>query len=266
MDPDNLAWLVQECTVALRAVGGLMTHEQPQIAELPSPAEIGREASAGESIWWSQSFSILPGPAIWIGSTSESWRALGRLVLSVQGIDQATSEDIQSACRDLVAQSTSALAQSLAGRFNAAVNCVELAEARPPDGVSTAAVTLTFPQPDTRIDLTLAFEPALLHRLSNSPRDGVTAGVSEPDALPQPIANLRLRVHVALGRTTLPLREIFKLTVGSVVELGRSIDDPVDIMINDTVIARGHVITCHGNYGIRVFSKLLAGGMGRSQR
>jgi len=45
---------------------------------------------------------------------------------------------------------------------------------------------------------------------------------------------------------------VLKLTAGSVVELDRAIDDPVALIVNDTVVALGEVVVIEGNYGLRI--------------
>jgi len=77
-----------------------------------------------------------------------------------------------------------------------------------------------------------------------------------PAATPMQAAPLlmgvKLPVRVLLGRTQLPLRDIAQLGNGAVVELDCSPDDPVEIVVNDRVIAHGEVVVVAGNYGVRI--------------
>lgn len=66
------------------------------------------------------------------------------------------------------------------------------------------------------------------------------------------ILGIDLPVVVRFGRTELPIRTLSKLGPGSVIELGRSPDDPVDVLVGDRVVARGEVVIVGGNYGIRI--------------
>ncbi len=66
------------------------------------------------------------------------------------------------------------------------------------------------------------------------------------------LLEVELEVSVSFGHTEMPLQEILKLASGSIVELNRSVTDPVDVMVNNRVIARGDVVVVDGNYGIRV--------------
>ena len=76
--------------------------------------------------------------------------------------------------------------------------------------------------------------------------------------VPQPQANLELVMDVSLnvtlrfGRRQLPLREIIDLTSGSVVELDRQVDEPVELVLDGRVVARGEAVVIDGNYGMRV--------------
>jgi flagellar motor switch protein FliN/FliY len=59
-------------------------------------------------------------------------------------------------------------------------------------------------------------------------------------------------VSVSFGRAQLPLKDVLKLTTGSIVELNRTVEDPVELIINNCVIARGEVVMVEGNYGVRI--------------
>jgi len=80
-----------------------------------------------------------------------------------------------------------------------------------------------------------------------------------PDRLPAraPMAlellfDVELPVSVSFGHAHLPLKDVLKLNTGSIVELDRGIAEPVDIVINNCVIARGEVVVMDGNYGVRI--------------
>ena len=73
-----------------------------------------------------------------------------------------------------------------------------------------------------------------------------------PESRIEVILDIDLPVVVRFGHTELPLRTLTRLGPGSVIELGRSPDDPVELMVSDRVIARGEVVVVGGNYGIRI--------------
>lgn len=82
------------------------------------------------------------------------------------------------------------------------------------------------------------------------------AAPARPSAGASPAAGVlmgvKLPIRVLLGRTKLPLREVVQLGSGAVVELDCAPDDPVEIVVNDRVIAHGEVVVVSGNYGVRI--------------
>jgi flagellar motor switch protein FliN/FliY len=82
------------------------------------------------------------------------------------------------------------------------------------------------------------------------------AGSTRPSPGPSQAAPLlmgvKLPIRVLLGRTQLSLRDIAQLGSGAVVELDCSPDDPVEIIVNDRIIAHGEVVVVSGNYGVRI--------------
>jgi flagellar motor switch protein FliN/FliY len=66
------------------------------------------------------------------------------------------------------------------------------------------------------------------------------------------LMGVRLPIRVLMGRTELPLRDIVRLGGGSVVELDCAPDSPVDIIVNDRLIAQGEIVVVGGNYGVRI--------------
>ena len=73
------------------------------------------------------------------------------------------------------------------------------------------------------------------------------------------LMDVQLPVSIRFGETEMILEEIVKLGVGSVIELNSGIDQPVELVINDRVLARGEVVTVDGFYGIRITEITSAG-------
>jgi flagellar motor switch protein FliN len=78
---------------------------------------------------------------------------------------------------------------------------------------------------------------------------------TESALLPQSVAALSLRFHITLGRTTLPLKDLFKVTAGSTVELGKLLTEPAEAVVNGKVLARGQLMVLDGNYALKVLEK-----------
>lgn len=66
------------------------------------------------------------------------------------------------------------------------------------------------------------------------------------------ILDFPLKVSVRLGEVKKNLQEIRRLTPGKVVELNSSIKDPVDILIDGKLIARGEVVVIDENFGVKI--------------
>ncbi len=66
------------------------------------------------------------------------------------------------------------------------------------------------------------------------------------------ILDVELEVAVSFGEAQMPLRDVLKLGVGSVIELEKAVNDPVSILVNEKPIARGEVVLVDGNYGVKV--------------
>jgi|SRR5579871_4385361 len=66
------------------------------------------------------------------------------------------------------------------------------------------------------------------------------------------LLDVELPVSVSFGKAQMPLQQVLKWTPGSIVELECGVNEPVDVVVNNCVIARGEVVVVDGNYGVRV--------------
>ncbi len=66
------------------------------------------------------------------------------------------------------------------------------------------------------------------------------------------ILDVPLKVSVVLGRCKKPIGEVLKLVPGTIVELDSLADEPVDILVNGTLIAQGEVVVVNENFGVQV--------------
>lgn len=82
--------------------------------------------------------------------------------------------------------------------------------------------------------------------------DGGTAVAASRESRIEVILDIDLPVTVRFGQTELTLRALTRLGPGSVIDLGRSPDEPVEVMVSNHVVARGEVVIVGGNYGIRI--------------
>jgi flagellar motor switch protein FliN/FliY len=66
------------------------------------------------------------------------------------------------------------------------------------------------------------------------------------------VMDMELPVLVRFGSTKMLLRDLVKLAPGSVIEFGRRPENPVEILVNGRVVARGSAVVVQGNYGVRI--------------
>lgn len=76
--------------------------------------------------------------------------------------------------------------------------------------------------------------------------------VSERDRKLEILMDVELDVTLRFGERQMALRDILDLSAGSVVELNQDVQDPVELLVGNKVIARGEVVVLDGNYGLRV--------------
>ena len=66
------------------------------------------------------------------------------------------------------------------------------------------------------------------------------------------LQNIPVTISVEGGRTSLKIRDLMRLTQGSVVELDRIAGEPLDLLVNDTLVAQGEVVLVNERYGVRL--------------
>jgi flagellar motor switch protein FliN/FliY len=66
------------------------------------------------------------------------------------------------------------------------------------------------------------------------------------------LMHVEMPVTIILGCTTMRLKDLLKLTDGSVVELDQMLDQEVEVRVNNCVIAYGEVVAVDGNYAVRI--------------
>lgn len=66
------------------------------------------------------------------------------------------------------------------------------------------------------------------------------------------LLDVRLPITVELGRTEIEVKEILGFGPGSIVELDKLANEPVDLLVNGVLVARGEVVVIEDNFGIRL--------------
>jgi flagellar motor switch protein FliN/FliY len=101
---------------------------------------------------------------------------------------------------------------------------------------------LSVPKQETR--------PITAHPVQFAPLQSqkVTASATNLDVL----LGVTLQVTVELGRTKMNIQEILQLGPGSVIELDKLAGEPVDVLVNNRLIARGEVVVIDDRFGVRI--------------
>jgi flagellar motor switch protein FliN/FliY len=210
-------------------------------------------------LWWEQPLSLSPEARIWIGAGSQSWEEIGSRVLRSAGVDDAPPEDIRGTYLEIVNQSLAGVASAVSTRVRKEIACLEGHAAAPPSSMGNEAYSFEFTLGEQGFTLRAVFTLALANLAespaqmaaklaTDRPRPTATAPAGSIDLL----LDVELPVCVSFGRAQLMLRDVIKLTTGSIVELNRALAEPVEVIVNNCVIARGEVVVVEGNYGIRI--------------
>jgi flagellar motor switch protein FliN/FliY len=107
----------------------------------------------------------------------------------------------------------------------------------------------------TEMQVLLFFGGQLLEALSAAYGNGEADGAEELVVSPRNlklVMDVELNVSLRFGQRQLPLRDVLDLGSGSIVELDRMVDDPVELYLDGKLIARGEAVVVDGNYGLRV--------------
>jgi flagellar motor switch protein FliN/FliY len=69
---------------------------------------------------------------------------------------------------------------------------------------------------------------------------------------PDVLQNISVSLSIEVGRAQIKIKDLMRLTQGSVVELDRIAGEPLDLLVNNTVVAQGEVVLVNDRYGIRL--------------
>jgi len=166
---------------------------------------------------------------------------------------EAVTDQSREMVTSILVSAISGLAESLSQRYGATTCKID-----PVAGLAFGGmlvVSLTVSNDVTGSPLLLYFDGELLESLAHV-SDARHSGDSEEPAV-HPInlklvMDVELNVSLRFGQRQLPLREVLELGSGSVIELDRMVDEPVELLLDGKLIARGEAVIVDGNYGLRV--------------
>mgnify|MGYP000046811471 FL=1 len=85
-----------------------------------------------------------------------------------------------------------------------------------------------------------------------SDENSENAMVEKETINPDVLENIPVTLSIEVGRAVIKIRDLMRLTQGSVVELDRIAGEPLDLLVNNIVVAQGEVVLVNDRYGIRL--------------
>lgn len=231
-----------------------MTGERPDFEAAPGalPPDAGL-------LWWKQFLDSSPGSAVWIGVSPEACSALGQSILSGAGIDSSDADEQKNSFFEVVRQSLAGFAGVAGAQIGRDVACGDGSEEEPPSAaIAVCEIRLNRPA-GALSPLYFVANRELMECLSPAAaadQNEALVPATELSTRAYSTLNLlmdvELPVSVSFGRTRIRMQEILNLMSGSVIELDRAIAEPVSVLVNNCVVARGEVVVVDGNYGVRI--------------
>ncbi len=218
------------------------------------------EAETAENyLGWTADYSGGEKVQLRIFASPENWRLIGKTVLEAAGLDTFDDPSLESTYLETIAQAASSWSNDLSGLAGAKW---EVSTTRPTGEAESNATTWAYhlPMSEGEAQVIIQISEELLSELLMQPptpepilqnaavEQEISANPTQFDLL----LDVELPVSVSFGRALVALKEILKLSSGSIVELNRAVTEPVEVIVNNCVIARGEVVVVEGNYGVRI--------------
>ena len=168
------------------------------------------------------------------------------------GISSDVAEALPGELPELIEAVFESMARALGTVAGSVVTCGTLTEetaAQDPEtiayelhreSISLGRVILAVPE------LALNFLRRVIHHA-----DSAIGERSVPRTL-DTLMNIDLPVSVSFGTTEMALADVLRLTTGSIVEFNHLLSEPVNIIVNNCLVARGDVVVVDANYGVRI--------------
>jgi flagellar motor switch protein FliN len=240
-------WLRDEFASRLASVFESMAGERPSVGAWSA------SDPAADALYWRQPFANVDGE-LWVAAPEPMWTLAAQQILHAAGMDDADRGTLESTYLETAGQALSGLAQAITGRLGREVTPSGGQRGAAPSGLQWFAADLKFG--GGAMTIHLAEDGALLEAIAPTAEEArgdegasEAAGGSKTFDL---LLDVEMPVSVSFGRANVALKDVLKLTTGSIVELNRSIVEPVEVIVNNCVVARGEVVVIEGNFGVRI--------------
>jgi flagellar motor switch protein FliN len=216
----------------------------------------GKPTSPSPNCWFHQAFTPL-GDSVSLGLDREAMLCIGAELpvgpstVEAEGPGRATQSFVK-----MLSQAATGMASQLSAQYKCEVCAAIVTQSdQPPIRVrQTSQFRLVMGARSYPVFMIVAPPPSAACStptgtlVASLARDPLAVNTRNLDLL----LDVELPISVSFGRAQLPLKDVIKLTTGSIVELNRSVSEPVDIIVNNCTIARGEVVVVEGNFGVRI--------------
>lgn len=208
-------------------------------------------SQSSDFLWWKQEFEGSATFVTWIGAHESTWKALGGKS------DTADTTDAKETYLEIVNKAQEATAAILSTGVQYPFRCQQGVPDHAPESPQLLYALIGVKASNMELPaIILAIEPAISNALpkgaGSDSRALQTLSRSAVAPMLERLMDLELPLSVSLGRTELPIRDVLRVTAGTVIELNQNVGDYVDLVVHGTIVARGEVVSIKGNYGIRI--------------
>ena len=239
----------EEFTRAIQTLSGVI----PIVSAIRavSPSQTSFESST--LFWWKQSFEGAGSFTTWIAAEEPTWSALG----NASGSNISDARNLYLA---VICQAQQAAAAAGSEQLPKSLTCREGQPERPDSFDALIGFTIAIRLGDTDLSPILFFIEYTAGDMLLGPQRGKELQSIQKYQPEWPVSSpmldrlmkLDLPLSVALGRAVMPIGDVLKITSGSMIQLDRTADDLVELIVHGTVVARGEVVSVKGNYGVRI--------------
>jgi len=255
---ETLAFLQQGAKQALVASLSAMLGDESLRAE-----DVSKAQATDKLLWFEQEYLLPDSAAMFLGLEQAAALAIGHKLLAASGLEGEDDPTAMGTFQEVLGQVGGAFASAFTARLKKDVPAGKLSQ-KAPESPVTNAIFLRLKTASDDLGVVTVFPTlelinGLVGPRVEEPSKEVTP--PPPAGLPAVSGNVRnldllldveMPVSVSFGRAQLPLKEVIKLTTGSIVELDRTVSEPVEIIVNNAVIAQGEVVVVDGNFGVRI--------------
>jgi flagellar motor switch protein FliN/FliY len=246
--PQPLSVSGNERKLAETFAGELVKVLQSTTGERPT-LEVGAPmpAPAADLLAWQEEFTGSTLRGAWVATAPSDAHEIGSRMLKAAGISERDEQEAATTCVEMLRQALSSFTRAIGLREGTEITSHSGGEIQCPPEMPL--VPIRFKLPDGVAATVYAH-----FQESDTEMDAPAAAIPENESLRNLdlLLDVELPVTVSFGRAQLPLKDVIKLTTGSVIELNKAVSEPVELIVNNCVIAKGEVVVVDGNFAVRI--------------